>query len=479
MPDNRTWLPAALWVVGTVTLLRIAALWFNRTDLYVDESQYWVWGQHLDLGYYSKPPLIGWVIRAFTELGGSDAPFWVRLPGALLHGATALILGALAARLFDGRAALWVAVAYATLPFVALGSLLISTDTVMAPCFAAALLAWFRAVDTGRAGQAALAGLFIGLAFLAKYAAVYFLLGAALAAAFVPGARPTLRQVGAFLAAFALTVAPNVIWNLGNDLTTVAHTMDNVGWIRGGDRFAGLRPERLAEFLFAQFAVFGPVLFGALIWGWLRRGTARAVELTAFSLPVLAIVCVQALLSRAYANWAVATYFAGLLIAVPFLLSRAPRMLWLSLAVNGAISGLLPLLTILAPWPEPKGRPLLSRYLGQAALSQQILGAARAAGVTVVVATDRAILADLLYTGRDSGISVRVPAGPGRPQHYYAQRFPLEPGAGPVLAIADSAPVCGGQELPPAARFDTARGAHAGRDLKAYAVPGDCLAELD
>lgn len=479
MPDRRPWLPAALWVTGAVTLFRIVALWFNRTDLYVDEAQYWLWGQHLDLGYYSKPPLIGWVIRAFTELGGSDAPFWVRLPGALLHGATALILGALAARLFDARTAFWVAAGYVTLPFAALGSLLISTDTLMAPFFAAALLAWFRAVDTGRTGQAALAGLFIGIAFLAKYAAIYFLLGVALAAICVPRARPSIPQVAALLVCFFITVSPNVIWNLSHDLTTVEHTLDNVGWVRGGDAFDGLRPARLAEFFFSQFAVFGPVLFGALLWGWLKRGTERAGELTAFSLPVLVIVCVQALLSRAYANWAVASYFAGLLIAVPLLLQRMPRLLWLSMAINGAISILLPLMTVLAPWPQQNGRPLLARYLGQAALSQQILDTAKGAGVPTVAATDRAILADLFYTGRDSGIAVRVPPGDGRPAHYYAQTFPLEPGAGQVLAVRDTAPMCRGLALAPLTSFDTTGGAYAGRDLKAYIVPGDCVAELE
>ncbi|MGL4281409.1 MAG: ArnT family glycosyltransferase, partial [Albidovulum sp.] len=265
MSEERSWLPAALWVVGGVTLLRIALLWFNRTDLFVDESQYWLWGQNLDFGYYSKPPLIGWVIRVVTELAGSDAPFWVRLPGAIFHAATALILGALAARISGGRVAFWVAAAYVTLPFVALGSLLISTDTIMAPFFAGALLFHFRAVERRGSGAAALAGLCIGLAFLAKYAAVYFLLGAALAAVVAPGARLSVRQWLAMLAAFAVSVAPNVIWNLTHDLATVEHTMDNVGWVRGGSAFAGLNPAGLAEFFFAQFAVFGPILFGALL----------------------------------------------------------------------------------------------------------------------------------------------------------------------------------------------------------------------
>ena len=474
MPERRGWLPAALLAVGAITLLRIVALWFNRTDLFVDESQYWLWGQNPDFGYYSKPPLIGWVIRAATELGGSDAPFWVRLPGALLHGMTALILGALGARLMGARAAVWVAVGYATLPFAALGSLLISTDTVMAPFYAAALLAWFRAVDSGRAGQAALTGFFIGLAFLAKYAAVYFVIGTALAAVFVPTARLSLRQTIAMLAAFAVTIAPNIVWNLTHDLTTVEHTMDNVGWVRGGAGFGGLRFGSLVGFFLSQFAVAGPVVFAALIWGWVRQRGPKAGALTALSLPVLVIVSVQALLSQAYANWAVATYFAGLLIAVAVLAGRGRWLLWLSLAINGAVCVLLPLLTILAPWPALGDRPLLSRYLGQAALSAKIIEAAGAEGLTTVVATDRAVLADLFYTGRDSGLSIRTPAPKGRPLNYYEQMYPLTEEV-PVLFVSDVAPVCDGVQVPPLRGFETTGGTYARRSIAGYRVAGGCL----
>jgi 4-amino-4-deoxy-L-arabinose transferase-like glycosyltransferase len=475
MPEQRSWLSAVLWVVGAVTLLRTALLWFNRTDLFVDESQYWLWGQNFDFGYYSKPPLIGWVIRAVTDLAGSDAPFWVRLPGAIFHGATALILGALAARIAGGHVAFWVATAYVTLPFVALGSLLISTDTIMAPFFAGALLFHFRAVENRGTGTAALAGLCIGLAFLAKYAAVYFLLGAALAVIAAPEARLSARQWLAMLAAFALTVAPNVIWNLNHDLATVEHTMDNVGWVRGGSAFSGLNPAGLAEFFFAQFAVFGPVLFGALLWGWLRGGVPARAALMAFSMPPLVIVCGQALMSRAYANWGLAAYFAGLLIAVPLLLSRARWLFWTSMAVNGAICVLLPVLTILAPWPEVNGRPLLGRYLGQAALSREIIAAANAAAVGTVAASDRGVLADLFFTGRDSGLDFRVPLTEGRPESYYEQNYPLLPDTGHVLFVGVSAPVCDGVPVAPHVVFPNVGGAHSDRVYSGYLVNGDCF----
>lgn len=467
----RGWFGPAAAVVAAVTAARIAALAFDRTDLFVDESQYWLWGQNLDLGYYSKPPLIAWVIRGATELFGSDAPLVVRLPGAILHGVTALILGAVAARLLDARAAVWTAVTYLTLPMAALGSLLISTDTVMAPFFAGAILMYLRAADTGRAGATALAGVLAGLAVLAKYAGVYFLIGAGLAAAFVPTARLPLRGWFLLLAAFAATVLPNLLWNLAHDLTTVEHTMDNVGWVREGGG-GGLNPAGLAEFLLAQFAVAGPVVFAAVLWGYARPGAPGLKALALLSAPPLLIVCVQALLDKAYANWAVAAYFAGTVLAVAVMRARAPRLLPVSLAINGAVSVLLPLSIVLAPWPAVEGAPLLARYLGRADLSRKIIAAAEGQGISTVAATDRDILADLFYTGRASGLAFAAPAPAGRPRNYYEQIHPLGDGSMPVLLVAETAPSCAAE--PPVARFATAAGAYAGRSIAAWRVTADC-----
>src|SRR5690606_9114469 len=84
--DPARWLRPALALVLAVTLLRIAALYLVRLDLFVDEVQYWLWGQRHDWGYCSKPPLSACVIRASNGLLGSDSAFAIRLPGPILHG---------------------------------------------------------------------------------------------------------------------------------------------------------------------------------------------------------------------------------------------------------------------------------------------------------------------------------------------------------------------------------------------------------
>lgn len=469
-PDRHGWFWPALALVAAVTALRWLLLAFNRTDLFVDESQYWLWGQSFEFGYYSKPPLIGWLIGAVTWAAGSDAPFWVRMPGAALHGATALVLAALAARVWGGRAAVWTAAAWLTLPMVSLGSLLMSTDTVMAPFFAAALLFHRRLAEDRRAVWALAAGAMAGLAFLAKYAAVYYLVGVGLAALW-PAGRIGWRNAALVLAAFALVVSPNVAWNLSNHFATVSHTLDNIGWVREEAPLAsGPNLSGLAIFLGSQFGVFGPVLFGALIVVTFRpRGTAG---LLAFTLPALAVVSVQALMDQAYANWAASAYLAATPVVVAFLLPR-PGGLRLGIGLNVLIALALPLVTLVPDLTLGQHRALLYRYLGRADLSEKIVALARTEGNLPVVAANRDILADLFYTGRDTGLAFYAPPPAGRPQNHYEQRHALPPDAtGPMLYIGRLPPGC--PELSPRQEIP-GTGTWADNTIPATVTEASCL----
>ena len=469
-PEPAPWLAPSVLIVAAITAARLVLLRFDGTDLFVDESQYWLWGQSFDFGYYSKPPLIAWVIGAVTTLSGSDDAFWIRAPGSVFHGATALVLAALAARLHGTRAAVWVAATYATLPMVALGSLLISTDTIMAPFFAAALYFHARLIETRALRFAVLAGAMAGLAFLGKYAAVYFLLGVGLGALLIPAMRFSLGHGLALIAAFAVVIAPNLAWNAMNGMATASHILDNVGWVREAKPLATLNPPGLVEFVIAQFAVFGPLLFAALIWAAARGFAPR---LLVFALPAIVLVSGQALLDRAYANWAASGYFAGTVLVVALLLGR-PRWLVASLVVNGAVCLALPLATLFPTTTLGGDDPVLKRYLGRESLSLQILAQARLAGNPPIVAERRDVLADLFYTGRDAGAAIYAPRPVGRPQDHYAQRYPMPAGLkGRVLLVTDSAPDCPGTG--PGTPLDTRGGAYQGLQLVTYLVDAGCL----
>jgi 4-amino-4-deoxy-L-arabinose transferase-like glycosyltransferase len=431
---DRGWLGPVLGVVLAVTVFRVVLLAWNRTDLFVDEAQYWLWGQRLDWGYYSKPPLIGWVIRAFTEIGGSDGQFWIRLPGPLFHGATALILARVAWEAFGSRAAVWTAAVYVTFPFVALGSLLASTDTMLAPFWALALLFWLRLCrGDGDMSTAALAGAAAGMAVMGKYAGFYLPLCAGLAAVLVPAARPGWRVAGVSLAVMAAVVAPNMVWNALNGFETLSHTADNAAWVRRGFGEAGV--SGAVEFLATQVAVLGPVALGVLVWRWLRPGSDTGRVLVVLSVPIVAVVTVQAFLAEAYGNWAVTAYLAGAVLIGATLATR-PVLGLVAVGVNLLAVVALPVLSVVPETTLGRDRPVMARYLGRADLSRDILRIARETGAAAVVASNRDVLADLHHTGRDAGLPILAAPFHGRADNFYEVTFAMDlPPEAQVLAV--------------------------------------------
>ena len=128
--ETRAW-RLTLLMVGGLTIVRLAALFLTPLELYPDEAQYWLWSRELAFGYFSKPPMIAWLIWLTTTLGG-DAEAWVRLSAPLLHGATALVVYRIAQRLYGGWTGLAAAAIYSLMPGVVLSSGLMATDAPFA-----------------------------------------------------------------------------------------------------------------------------------------------------------------------------------------------------------------------------------------------------------------------------------------------------------------------------------------------------------
>ena len=45
-------------------------LWGCDWDLCGDEAEYWAWSRELDWSYFSRGPVVAWLIRLGTELFG-------------------------------------------------------------------------------------------------------------------------------------------------------------------------------------------------------------------------------------------------------------------------------------------------------------------------------------------------------------------------------------------------------------------------
>jgi Dolichyl-phosphate-mannose-protein mannosyltransferase len=315
----------ALWSVFVITMARLVWLTLDRTDLYPDEAQYWVWAQHLDWGYYSKPPMVAWLIAVSTRLFGDTGPA-VRIFSPLLHFATAMTIYSCAKQLYDLRTAYWSAMTYAALPGVTVSATIMSTDAPLLLCWAVALLAFVRVRASGDRRWWLVVGIAIGLGLLSKYAMAYWLLCAVIFLGLWPEERRHMPMLLGATALGLIIYAPNFLWNFTNDFVSYRHTEANASL--GGPL---IHPRHLLEFFGSQFGVFGPLLFGALVAMMVLAGRTlsdrRAQLLTCFTLPPLVLMLVLSLVSRAQANWAAPSYVAATILVVAWLLAMGRRII--------------------------------------------------------------------------------------------------------------------------------------------------------
>ena len=324
LPSRTDW-RIALIVVGAVTLLRLALLFLNPLQLYPDEAQYWVWSRHLAFGYFSKPPMIAWLIRLTTAIGG-DGEAWVRLSAPLLHAGAALALFRAGRRLYGQRAGLWAALIYTLIPGVQLSSAIMSTDAPLMFFLSLAVWAyaafWSEPEPSRRRWAAAALGAALGAAFLTKYASLYVAGGVLLHAVVSREARRRWDppSVCLYCGLGILLAAPNLVWNVAHHFQTVAHTAENADL---GDDKAGLKGLFGARgpfgYLLGQFGVFGPIPFAVALLAFAAAARRRAgpadTLLICLAAPALAIVFVESIAARANANWAGAAYAPAAVLA--------------------------------------------------------------------------------------------------------------------------------------------------------------------
>jgi 4-amino-4-deoxy-L-arabinose transferase-like glycosyltransferase len=415
---TRTW-RLTLGLVGVLTILRVVALFVTPLELYPDEAQYWLWSRHLDFGYFSKPPVIAWLIWATTRIGG-DGEAWLRIGSPLINAATALVISRIATRLYGGekKGGSWIgfvaAAIFILMPGIQLSSVLITTDTPL--LFFLALMIWAcvelpHASARSRTWVAAGMGAALGMAFLSKYAAIYALASLAAHLFLSREARRAWTPVMAvvFFAALFVVFAPNMIWNYQHHFSTLEHTAANANW--KADKL--FNPLELLQFVGSQFGVFGPVPFavlggGALLLAIRKRLAAPDVMLLCFALPPLATVAAQAFVSRANANWAGAAYVAGSVLVAAWLLRWDARR-WLigGLALQGVMAALFLTWVIDPRTAEAMGMAnAFKRARGWDQTVQAIIERAREeqalhGGLSAVAVDDRFLYNVAAYYGRD------------------------------------------------------------------------------
>ncbi len=324
-----------LWLLAGVFALRLLyQFYILDCDLAGDETYYWDWGRRLDWCYYSKPPMIGWLMRLVGWLSG-DAAWAVRV-ASVLCGTTMLWLVFLLGRAMYGARSGFIAMLLLLLtPANVILNIAFTIDVPLMLCWVLALLSYWCAVQKPqRWGWWCVLALAIGLGCLAKQMMLVFPAMMLFFACTSLEDRGLLRRPQFWLSIGAgmAFLLPVLLWQRAHGWITAQHMQENfvveplgfIGWW-----------VQLLRFPVLQAATYSPITWGIVIAalvvclrGWAAAGR-RERFLVAFSAPALLGFLLLAMRQYVNENWPAVFYVSAFVLAAGLVAQRSTWQPWL------------------------------------------------------------------------------------------------------------------------------------------------------
>ena len=401
-----------IWAVCIILFTTFARIWFLSTgqlNLVQDEAQYWDWTRHMQLTYYSKGPLIAWIISTFTSIFG-NTEFGVRfgsVAGSLLT--QSVLFWGIAKILKRPGAAIWTLIIYNSMPvFLALG-ILMTTDNPFIFSWTCALFSLYAASiphppgidrdsNESRTKPFFLIAFFLALGILAKYTMLGFI-GLSVMYGLLLMRKEKLpngfwRKLFLALAGGVFVgFLPTLIWNVQNDFVGYKHVLYLIG-ASGAKASHIIRFDRFIPYLGEQIGMATPwwlaFMFissgSALIFAFSNKNSNKlglnnkeSALLSIFFLPVWLFFFTWSFHAKVLGNWAVISYVSGVIITgiafEKFWARRGRfRLLWIFLSLFIFIvlhfQNLVPLPDNLNPTHRLKGWTDLGHQVAELEKSQ-------------------------------------------------------------------------------------------------------------
>ena len=311
------WNRRFLILIGLVTLFRLVYLVVSPLSLAGDEAYYWDWSRRLAWGYFSKPPMVAWIIGLFSRTFGSTTAA-VRLPSVVLGTISAVAVFLLARRMYGARTAFWAAAVGMASPGAAVLGYVMTIDAPLMCFWSLGLYFLWAGLEKKDGGLAEWLGLavVIGLGLLSKQVMAGFIGLMFVFVAVSKEDRRLLKSPRLYLVTLLGLAAliPPVVWNAGHGWITLHHTEGH---------FAGSRSFFLftfAEFIGGQLGVISPitwvllVILAVLLLSRFKSLDRRSLYLLTFSIVPLAGIAALSLRQKIQPNWPAPVYTAGMVL---------------------------------------------------------------------------------------------------------------------------------------------------------------------
>ncbi len=373
-----------------ISVFRIYYILHGPIDLSPDEAHYWDWSRNLDLSYYSKGPMIAYLIYIGTSILG-DTVLGIRIMAVMFSALSSIYLFKLIIIMYDKQeseirqsVALSSAVLLQIIPMFAPFGVIFTIDSPFVFFWIFSLYLFWRAISSEgskSSGQDSSyiqwisLGISMGLGLLTKYTMAFFLLCSFLFIIFSEK-RYLLKTLRPYVS-FAITIlvfSPVIIWNLQHDWVTLKHTAGQANVAEG----LKVSFETFFEFLGSQVGIITPIIFVMMFYSLFKLFKAekdiQSRFLLFFSIPVIAFFLLKSIQGKVQANWAMTGYITGIIALTSYYFQRKNSR---SVNITVAIGiGLAIFVTAISHYPSVLNIPIKldpsARLRGWKALGKEV-----------------------------------------------------------------------------------------------------------
>lgn len=320
-----TYYQKLFWILTAITtFLRLSVI--GKLGLTVDEAHYWVYAKFLDLSYYDHPPMIGYIIKVFTDIFGINE-FAVRFPSVIIFVVTSLIFFLCVKKLFSEKIAFIGVILVNILPvFSFLGAVVTIPDSPLSLFWMLSFYLFINIIETKEKKYWYMLGITVGFAFLSKYTAVMIYPSIILFLLFSKENRFWFAKKELYLAMLIsfILFLPVVVWNIQNNWASfgfqlqhgLGKTLPSFSFTLFG-RSIGAQAGYVSPFLF----IFYCYVFYIVIKDAFFKKQKAALFVASFSLPVLVFFNLIATFNEILPHWPAMGYLI-LTIYASFLINR-------------------------------------------------------------------------------------------------------------------------------------------------------------
>ena len=404
-------------LIFIILCIRIVGLYFSPLEVQGDEAQYWYWSTYFDWGYYSKPPLVAWIIGLFTSIFGNSI-FILKLPSLLAHFLTSLVLFNLS-KVFNRNTeeSLWLSITYLLFFAVSLSSNIISTDPFLLLFWSSSLLFFKICLNKKTFKNIILTSIFVALGFYAKYAMIYFFLCSIILILFTDNKKELIKSILIISFFVLILISPHLYWLYSTNWVTFIHTGDNFNWNASLYNF-----EQLFNFIVSQFFISTPIILFIFIKQFAK--TKKFIQSYSFeisySLPILVLITAQSFISRANANWSSVAFIGVSMIAVNILYKNYKKIFLLNTAIGLVVLILVSIFIINPPNISP-----FNKLQGMKDAAKEIQFLDESLNTDYIVFDDRMNIAKFLYYLPSKNKKLRYLSYGNHPGNHFEMLMPI------------------------------------------------------